>query len=278
MRNAIVVFTKVPKAGDSKTRLTTDRGGILTREEAKEFYIASLLDVVDCCVSSNSCDVYICYDKGGDRSYLSTVLTAAADPHAIKDVFPDNGGTFDKGMQYAVDHILKNGAPSRLADTVLIIGGDIPTLQQETIRKAVRTLETLAALDRNPPAGGGESSVGSAMVVSADQECGFNMLGYTCATPFNFDGVFYNQDGVTALDMVTYKAMEQQIPFGILEIVPDVDVPVDLAGFISVVKVMQLAAKYDSSVLLPKRTIKVLEALGLEASAPVPTGILPHSG
>lgn len=274
MRNAIVVFTKVPKAGDSKTRLTTDRGGILTTEEAKEFYIASLLDVVDCCVSSKSCDVYLCYNKGGDRSYLNTLLETVADAHAIKGVFPDNGGTFDKGMQYAVDYILKNGAPSRLADTVLIVGGDVPTLQQETIRKAVRTLETLASLDSNSRAGDGESSVGAAMVVSADQECGFNILGYTCTTPFDFDGVFYNQEGVTALDMVTYKAMEKCIPFAMLEIVPDVDVPVDLAGFISVVKVMQLAEKYDTSVLLPKRTIKVLEELGLEASAPVPAGML----
>lgn len=277
MRNAIVVFTKVPKAGDSKTRLTTDRGGILTAEEAKEFYIASFLDVVDCCVSSNSCDVYICYNKGGDRSYLNTILEDVDDPHAIKDVFPDNGGTFDKGMQYAVDHILKNGAPSRLADTVLIVGGDIPTLQHGTVRNAVRTLEMLAFSDKNPRGDGDVSLVGAAMVVSADQECGFNILGYTCTTPFNFDGVFYNQDGVTALDMVTYKAMEQCIPFAMLEIVPDVDVPVDLAGFISVVKVMQLAEKYDSSVLLPKRTIKVLDELGLEASAPVPAGMPAHS-
>lgn len=273
MRNAIVVFTKVPKAGDSKTRLTTDRGGILTPEEAKEFYIASLLDVIDCCVSSGSCDVYLCYDKGGDRAYLNTILEEVAEPHAIKDVFADNGGTFDKGMQYAVDHILKNGAPSRLADTVLIVGGDVPTLQQETVRRAVRMLEKLAFSDKKTLDDGGESSVGAALVVSADQECGFNILGYTCTTPFNFDGVFYNQDGVTALDMVTYKAMEQCIPFAMLEIVPDVDVPVDLAGFISVIKVMQLAEKYDSSVLLPKRTILVLEALGLEASAPVPAGM-----
>lgn len=274
MKNAIVVFTKVPKAGDSKTRLTTDRGGILTPEEAKEFYMASLLDVVDCCVSSNSCDVYICYDKNGDRSYLDTILGAVADPHAIKGVFPDNGGTFDKGMQYAVDYIFKNGAPSRLADTVLIVGGDIPSLQPETIRKAGKMLETLASPGKTFLADTGEYSVGAAMVVSADQECGFNILGYTCTTPFNFDGVFYNQDGVTALDMVTYKAMEQCLPLGILEIVPDIDVPADLAGFISVVKVMQQAEKYDSNMLLPKRTIKVLEMLGLEASAPVPTGKL----
>lgn len=276
MKNAIVVFTKVPKAGDSKTRLTTDRGGILTPDEAKEFYIASLLDVIDCCVSSNCCDVYLCYNKDGDRSYLKTILEAAADPRAIKDVFPDNGGTFDKGMQYAVDHILQNGSPSRLADTVLILGGDIPSLQQETIRRAVKTLEKLASSRNGSLAENGESPVGAAMVVSADQECGFNILGYTCATPFDFNGVFYNQDGVTALDMVTYKAQEQCIPFGMLEIVPDVDVPVDLAGFISVVKVMQLAERYDSSVLLPKRTIHVLESLGLEASAPVPAGMPAH--
>jgi uncharacterized protein len=274
MRNAVVVFTKVPKAGETKTRLTTERGGILTQEEAKEFYIATLLDVIDCCILSNCCDVYICYDKGGDISSLKKHLATVANPDSIKEIFPDNGGSFDKGMQYAVDHILKNGTTARLADAVLIVGGDIPSLQPATIQDAVKKLETLAFFTDRSPAQGGELSIGAAMVVSADQECGFNILGYTYSTPFDFDGVFYNQSGVTALDMVTYKATEQNIPLAVLEIVPDVDVPVDLAGFISVVKAIQLAEKYDTNVVSPKRTIKILEIFGLEASAPVPEKML----
>ncbi len=272
MINAIVVFTKIPKAGETKTRLMTERGGILSAEEAKDFYEATLLDVIDCCIAANICDVYICHDKGGDVAYLDHLLGTVMNPASIKEVFPDNGGTFDKGMQYAADYIFKNGQPDRLADTVLILGGDMPSLQPAAVRDAVRKLKVLSSDHNCRVSLGANPSIGAALVVSADQECGFNMLGYTCSTPFNFDGVFYNQDGVTALDMVSYKAMEQNIPLGIVEMVPDVDVPVDLAGFISVLKTMRLAEKYDPNILTPKRTIRVLEELGLEASAPVPAG------
>lgn len=270
MRNSVVVFTKVPQAGMTKTRLTAERGGIFTEQEAKEFYEASLLDVIDSCISSQT-DVYVCHDRAGDAAYLKQVLQGVSEPGSIKEVFPDRGGTFDKGMQYAADYLLKRRKGGRRADSVLIVGGDMPSLQPATIRTALQKLELLAG---SSPATKKKrsSSIGAAMVVSADQECGFNILGYTCGTPFNFDGVFYNQDGITALDMISHKASEQNIPLGILEIVPDVDVPVDLAGFISVAKTMQLAQRHDPTVVAPRRTIKVLEMLGIEASAPVPSG------
>jgi uncharacterized protein len=271
MKNSVVVFTKVPMAGQSKTRLTTDRGGIFSPEEAREFYQASLLDVLDSCITAQCCDVYVCHDRAGDALYLKQILKDLTDPSSITEVFPDKGGTFDKGMQYAADYVLKKRKAGRLADSVLIIGGDMPTLQPATIQAAVRKLETLAGSAGSLKKG--VASIGSAMVVSADQECGFNILGYTCTTPFSFDGVFYNLDGVTALDMISHKASENNIPLGILEIVPDVDVPVDLAGFISVAKTMQLAEKHDPSVIAPKRTIRVLEAMGIEASAPVPVDL-----
>jgi uncharacterized protein len=269
LRNSVVVFTKVPVAGKAKTRLTTERGGIFTPEEARQFYEASLLDVIDCCVTSRSCDVYICHDLAGDAAYLRRILQGLAEPGAIKGVFHDKGGSFDEGMQYAADHLLKKRKAVRLADSVLIVGGDLPSLQPATITAAVQKLESLASA-AGLPRKRGAPAIGAALVVSADQECGFNILGYTCTTPFNFDGVFYNQDGVTALDMISHKAQARDIPLGILEIVPDVDLPVDLAGFISVAKTMQLAEKHDPSVVSPKRTLRMLEALGIEASAPVP--------
>ncbi|QEM67011.1 DUF2064 domain-containing protein [Geobacter sp. FeAm09] len=272
MVNAVVVFTKVPKAGETKTRLTTERGGVLAPEDARDFYEACLLDVLDSCMAAACSDVYVCHNSDGDGAYLRQMLDKVADPRAIKEVFPDRGGTFDKGMQYAVDYILKGEGAGRRADAVLIVGGDMPSLQPATVREAFRKLERLASRGAGSGDGAPGRRIGPAMVVSADQECGFNLLGYTWSTPFDFDGVFYNQDGVTALDMVSYKAKDRGIPLGILEIVPDIDVVVDFAGFISVVKTMQLAARYDSAISLPARTIQALEALGLEASAPVPDG------
>ena len=267
MRTAIVVFTKVPKVGTAKTRLTTGRGGILTPEEAKELYEAFLLDVIDSCIASASSEIYICHDAEGDSAHLKHLLEGVSSADCIKEIFPDKGETFDKGMQYASDYLLKGSGGERLADAILIVGGDVPSLQPATIREAFRKLETMACQNGE---GKRRPEIGPAMVVSADQECGFNLIGYTFSTPFEFADVFYNQNGVTALDMISLKATAQQIPFGILEIVPDVDVPVDFAGFISVLRTMRIAEKYDKNISLPMRTIQNLEALGLESSAPVP--------
>jgi uncharacterized protein len=259
MRNAVVIFTKVPCAGTTKTRLTIERGGILSEEEAKEFYQACLLDLLESCLKADCCDLYICYDAAGDGAYLEQIVGTVAPVGRVREIFCDTGETFDKGMQYAVDHILKQGSPERLADAVVILGGDMPTLQPQTLRDAFQRLDQL-------------SLQGSALVISADQECGFNIIGYTHGTPFRFDEVFYNRLGVTALDMVAIRAVEQEIPVALLETVPDIDLVSDFAHLLTLLKTMQLAHKQDSSMQLPLRTINVLAELGYEAAAYPATG------
>jgi hypothetical protein len=77
-------------------------------------------------------------------------------------------------------------------------------------------------------------------------------------------------DGITALDMLVAQAEARNIPFAVVEMAPDVDIPVDMASMIPVVKALQLAARYDDSVMVPVNTIKILEELGLESSATPP--------
>jgi glycosyltransferase A (GT-A) superfamily protein (DUF2064 family) len=274
MRNAIVVFTKVPKAGDTKTRLTTKRGGILTPEEAMAVYEGCLLDVINVCIASKSGDVRICYNHDGDRGYLEKLLDRTSDRSQIREVYVDKGGTFDECMQYAADYILKNGDSNRLADSMIIVGGDLPSMQPIILQDAVRKLEKLANSDSglavaNKPEKATQR-LGAAIVEGACQEGGFSLIGYTCTTPFNFDRIFYNMDGITALDMLVAQAEARNIPFAVVEMAPDVDIPVDMASMIPVVKALQLAARYDDSVMVPVNTIKILEELGLESSATPP--------
>ncbi|HZK56652.1 MAG TPA: DUF2064 domain-containing protein, partial [Desulfosporosinus sp.] len=189
MQNAIVIFTKVPKVGVSKTRLTTARGGLFTPEEAKDFYEACLLDVIDRCVSADSGDVYICQNSLGDNDYLKQILTTISNPQAIKEIFSDVEGDFDQCMQYAADYILKKGEAGRLADSVLLVGGDLPCLQSSNIKEAVSKMKKLASTNEGLAvtmhSEGIESSVGAAMVASTCQEGGFSIIGYTCTTPFD---------------------------------------------------------------------------------------------
>lgn len=271
MQHAAVVFTKVPEAGQVKTRLVIDRGGIFTAEEAKVFYEASLLDVIDHCIASNCCDVYICYNQGGDADYLKQLVSTLSAPQAVKRIFSDEGGPFDRAMQYAADYILKDGEADRLADAVFIVGGDMPCLQPANIQQAVQKLEILAATEKALECArlckARSPDIGAAIIESADQAGGFNIIGYTCATPFRFESVFYNQEGMTALDAVARKALEGNIPINLIEMVPDIDLPEDLGGLIPVMNTLQLAKRYDDTVVLPMRTIQILQAMGLESVA-----------
>jgi glycosyltransferase A (GT-A) superfamily protein (DUF2064 family) len=275
LRQAVVVFTKVPRSGDIKTRLTKERGGILTPEEAKIFYEACLLDVIDSVIAvcqEEGADFWVCHDAGGDGAYLSSLLKGLTHPGKVKGIFADRGGSFDDCMQFAADYILKPQSGARLADSVIIIGGDLPTLQPATIKNALAALEKLSQSEAGRQAAGQcndilTPAVGAAIVEAPCQEGGFSLVGYTCETPFDFHKVFYNMDGITALDMLVKKAGEKKIPFAALEMVPDIDIPIDLASAIPVMCSLELAAVTDPTVMVPRRTLAFLRELGLEAAA-----------
>jgi len=273
MRNAIVVFTKVPKLGTTKTRLTTKREGILTPEEAMAFYEGCLLDVINVCIAAKSGDVWICYNQDGNLNYLEELLDKITYKSQIKGIFADQGGIFDECIQYAADYILKNGDLDRLADSVMIVGGDIPSLQPNILQDAVRKMQRLASSERGlvvVKETVGDCKLGGAIVEGACQEGGFSVIGFTCTTPFDFNGIFYNQDGITALDMLVATAKKKNIPFAVVEMASDVDIPIDLASMIPVIKALQLAACYDDSVMVPIHTIEIIEKIGLESTATPP--------
>lgn len=265
MKSAVLVFTKVPEVGKIKTRLTIEEGGIFTPEEACELYEACLLDVIDCCIAANAGDVYICYNKDGDRANFDQLLAQIKEPERIKGIYADEGGSFDVCIQYAADMILKKGQADRLADSVLIIGGDMPTLQPSTVIAGVNKIEILA----NSPEGRAcavkgtdAGNMGGAIVEGPCQEGGFSIAGFTCTTPFDFHGVFYNH-AAPALVLMLQKAEDNRIPFGYIDNTPDMDFPVDVAGMLPSLKVIKYAAQFDSRILPPQRLIKLVEEMGL---------------
>lgn len=271
MRHAIIVFTKVPEIGKVKTRLTEDRGGILTPEEAKIFYEACLMDVLDVCTSVDNADVWICYNAGGDRRVLDLLISQLENPKKIVGAFEDQGGSFDECMQYAVNLLFGAGRVEKLADSIVIIGGDVLGLQKKTLNDAIYKLELLGSSSLGQNAAefqdGFRPEIGAGMVVSADQEGGFNIAGYTCNTPFNFRTVFYNLDGVTALDGLVNKTKEKHIPLLPLDIVFDIDLSEDLGSVMPILNMLEQAACFDSEITVPVRTIKILQDLGLQSYA-----------
>ncbi len=270
MKKAIVVFTKVPKVGVVKTRLTEARGGVLTPEESNALYEACLLDVTNVSLSIEDAEVWVCYDKGGDKTYLDALFGKLEKPEQIVGFFCDEGGSFDECMQFAAEYMLKEHNGERRAEGILIVGGDLPSLQPAILKEAFDKLEKLSDSRAGKAAAMDQESiplVGASIVEGACQEGGFSIVGITCSTPFNFNEVFYNKQGLMALDMLVGKAENHQIPFAVIEMVPDVDIPVDLASSMPVLRSLELAARYDARIKIPQNTLDFLRETGLEAVA-----------
>lgn len=274
MKNIIIVFTKVPKNGVSKTRLTLERGGILEPAESVMLYEGMLIDVINVCIAADCGEVKICYDVAGDRSYLDKVLQRVAKPNKIGEIYHDEGGSFDECMQFAADHVLCNGTKDRLADSVIIVGGDLPSLEPGILQDTLKKLKRLAALPQGMAVAvdcdAKQAGIGACVVEGACQEGGFSIIGYTASTPFNFTGVFYNMTGVTTLDMTANKVIQDNIPVSAVEMTPDIDIPIDLGSMIPVMRILEQAALYDENILAPVNTMKVINDLGLESQSSPP--------
>jgi hypothetical protein len=50
-----------------------------------------------------------------------------------------------------------------------------------------------------------------------------------------------------------------------LEMVPDVDIPVDLASIMPLLRALVTAAKSDPTLMIPQRTMACLEQIGLQS-------------
>lgn len=256
LKHALVVFTKVPGEG-AKTRLTVAEGGILEKEEAEDLYRSCLKDVFLACeqgidrwnkTKENKIDLLICYRHENNLAALNSFLEEINLKENVS-VFADQGESFDQRMQSASDEAFKRGYES-----CLIIGGDLPTFSPDFIEESFAALENL-------------KNEKGALVTAACQEGGFSIVGFTQNTPFDFEGVFYNREGITAMDMLVDKVEEKAIPIRVLPLLMDIDLPVDLASLIPLVRALYLAHQYDQNVWYPRHFLIFLEEVGLSSMA-----------
>ena len=74
------------------------------------------------------------------------------------------------------------------------------------------------------------------------------MVGLTAAAPMDFTGVFYNTQGIAALEAITGIASARQIPMALLVPLSDVDIMEDLAHAIAVIDAMGYAGYFQPGI------------------------------
>ena len=105
-------------------------------------------------------------------------------------------------------------------------------------------------------------------VVAPCQECGTSLVAFSKDTPINHQGVYYNMDGVPALDAYMAKVREQELPYVYLAPIADVDEMTDLAHAISCMRAMELAAPYQADIFVPRRVLDWVDFMGFNVTTP----------
>lgn len=252
-----MLFTKAPSPGTSKTRLTKARGGTLTSEEAVEFYTASLLDLVEMSFialnklkkekDNNMYDFVVCCSQKSDIQKLENLLDPNGPWHGQINYILDQGFHFNERFDNAFHQLFELGFHS-----VVAIGGDIPTMPMNHIIQAFEWLHYFSSFSEN----GG-------VVLAPCQECGISLVGYTTNTLIDSIGVFYNSNGICALDAYITKAAEQNVPVAILTPIADVDNANDLINTASVLRAIAYSSSFQSGTFVAKRTINWLKQAGI---------------
>lgn len=268
---ALLIFSKPPVPGMVKTRLTTAHGGFLTNEQAAEFFRRSLYDVSELSMHAlfelqAANDAKVAADPEADKiTYDFFVSTTPADNvELMRETYEaigpwpmeihyltDKGATFDDHFDDAFKQIFDLGYES-----IVSVGGDIPTLPKTHIKQAFEWLEYF-------------QSLGTPGFVQAPcQECGTSLVGFSYNTPIDHQGVYYNLNGVPALDAYVAKLQEHDIPSAYFSPVADIDEKTDLAHAISCMRAQEMAAKHQPDIFVPRRVLDWVDFMGIRVSTP----------
>lgn len=270
-KEALLLFSKPPIPGMVKTRLTKEHGGFLTAEQAAEFFKRSLFDVAEASMHAlfelqYENDALVAEDPDADKItydfFIST--TPAKNVELMKETFDsigpwpmeihyitDAGSTFDDHFDDAFRQIFDLGYES-----IVSVGGDIPTMPKSHVKQAFNWLEYF------------QGSGTPGFVQAPCQECGTSLVGFSYNTPINHQGVYYNMNGVPALDAYMAKVREKNIPSAYFPPIADIDERTDLAHAISCMRAIELAAPTQLDLFIPRRVLEWVDFMGIRVSTP----------
>jgi glycosyltransferase A (GT-A) superfamily protein (DUF2064 family) len=271
-RHALLLFSKPPVPGLVKTRLTREKGGLFTEEEAAALFHNTLFDVAELCsaamyeleqanAAERAADATATEHRFGffisttpeeNVEVMRTTFESAGEwPYPIT-YLTDRGTTFDEHFDDAFAQIFAQGY-----DSVLSVGGDIPMLPRAHLIDGFRWLQYF--LEQGEPGG---------MVEAPCQECGVSLIGWTRTTDMNHEGVYYNLNGRPALDAYVQKASEKGIPIASLSPVADIDDMQDLAHAVSLARAAQYCQRFQPDLYVPERFLAFVDWKGLRVSTP----------
>lgn len=201
MKNALILMTRVPIPGKTKTRLETH----FTPEQCAELHTCFLKDIYKAS-KAVSADVFVYFTPDRHRSKLSSILGREA------VLRPQSDGGLGDRMLNAIRECLGEGY-----ERCLLIGTDIPTVQAETLHAAFELLDY------------------NEIVIGPTLDGGYYLIGMRKAYNEVFDNTFY---GVGSVFENTLQHIRQLgVSFSVLNQGYDIDTFGDLQYMIDMSRI-----------------------------------------
>lgn len=191
--SAIIIMTRAPIAGATKTRLEA----CFSPEECAELHKAFLLDTIELTSKFRNVTVFLAFTPQRQRELFEKMLV-----HPVV-LLPQRGNNLGKRIYEAVKTAFSQGF-----SPIITIGSDSPTLQPLHIEKAFKALK---AAD---------------VCLGPSQDGGYYLIGMRLAHKKLFEGIPWGENKVFKTTVGTAKRAGFKI-----EILPewyDVDTPNDL--------------------------------------------------
>ncbi len=144
MKRAVICFTRVPKPGQTKTRLLP----ILSPEQCCALHTAFLKDLA-ALYEHFPADLFVAYTNDPDWPQLKEIFSMS------KGFFPQEGEDLGAKMLHAMETVLKQGY-----EACVLTGSDLPLLSVEQLESGFSALEC-ADVTLGPTSDGGYYLVGS---------------------------------------------------------------------------------------------------------------------
>lgn len=125
MKRAVILFTRVPIQGHTKTRMMPQ----ISAEGCARLHTCFLKDIKRECEKTGA-DLYICCTPEGEKEVLYRIL--GSEQH----YFPQNGKCLGERMYLAIREVLNHGY-----DACILIGTDVPELRADQLNQAFSALE-----------------------------------------------------------------------------------------------------------------------------------------
>ena len=192
MKKAVICFTRVPRPGQTKTRLLP----ILKPQQCEALHSAFLRDL-SAVYESMDADLFVAYAPDPEPALLKEIFPMA------KAFFPQEGADLGEKMLHAIESVLKQGYES-----CILTGSDLPLMTKEHLESGFTALEN-AAITLGPTSDGGYYLIGMKQPAKAV----FRVSGY---------------GGSTVLENTVAAAEQAGLSVGFGIPCDDVDTPEDL--------------------------------------------------